>query len=104
MTWLDSDGKVLANTSEQHLTWEINKITIAYHKAKYICQIVGPFGDQNESVTLLVVQQPGASSATTGGAVVAVLLILVLLVAGIVLITIFIAKRYKHNVLKLAVD
>ena len=104
MTWLDSDGKVLANTNEQYLTWEINKITKAHHNAKYTCQIVGPFGDQNKSVTLLVAQQPGASSATTGGAVVAVLLVLVLLVAGIVLMTIFIAKRYKHNVLKLDMD
>ena len=104
MTWLDSDGKVLANTSEQHLTWEINKITKASHNTKYTCQVVGPFGDQNKSVTLLVAQQSGANAATVGGAVVAVLLILVLLVAGIVLMTIFIAKRYKHNVLKLDME
>ena len=93
MTWLDSDGKVIANTSEQHLILEINKITKAHHNAQYICQVLSPFGNQNKSVTLLVARQSLTRSATIGGAVVAVLFILLLLLAGIVFVIIFIAKR-----------
>ena len=93
MTWLDSDGKVIANTSEQRLTLVINKIIRAHHNAQYTCQVVGPFGNQNKSVTLLVAQQSLTRSATIGGAVVAVLFILLLLVAGIVFVIIFTAKR-----------
>ena len=93
MTWLDSDGKVIANTSEQRVILMINKITKAHHNAQYTCQVVGPFGNQNESVTLLVAQQSLTRSATIGGAVVAVLFILLLLLAGIVFVIIFIAKR-----------
>ena len=95
MTWLDSDGKVIANTSEQHLILVINKITKAHHNAQYTCQVVGPFGNQNKSVTLLVAQQSLTRSATIGGAVVAVLFILLLLLAGIVFVIILLLKG-KH--------
>ena len=94
MEWLDSEGTVLANTSEQQLIWEISKITDAHHNTKYICQVVGPFGDQNKSVTLLVAQ-PVARSSNVGGVVAAVLFILLLLVAGILLTAILVAKRYS---------
>jgi hypothetical protein len=95
ISWIDSDGKVLANATEQQLTLEINGITDAHHNAKYICRVIGPFGDQNKSIILLVAQSSVADS-TVGGVVAAVLLFL-LLAVGIVLIGIFIVKRYKDN-------
>ena len=94
MAWLDSEGTVLVNTNEQQLILEISKITDAHHNAKYICQVVGPFGDQNKSVILLVAQ-PVARSSNVGGVVAAVLFILLLLVAGILLTAIFVVKRYS---------
>ena len=99
MEWLDSEGKVLVNTSEQHLTLEINRVTEAHHNTEYTCQIYGMFGNQNKSITLLVAQQSVASSASVGGAVAAVLIIVLLIAAGVVLTTIFIAKRYDSSVL-----
>ena len=95
ISWLDSDGKVVANTSEQQLTWEIT-ITDAHHNAKYTCQIVGPFGDQNKSIILLVAQPSAADSSTVGGVVAALLLVLLLVVGISLLIVIFIVKRYNE--------
>jgi hypothetical protein len=96
ISWLDSDGIVLANTTKQQLTLEINEITDAHHNAKYTCQVVGPFGGQNKSITLLVAQQSRSVADSTVGGVVAALLLFLLLVVGIVLIVIFIVKRYKE--------
>ena len=94
ISWLDSNGKVLANTSAQQLTWEIT-VTDAHHNMKYICQIVGPFGDQNKSITLLVAQ-PSVADSTVGGVVAALLLILLLVVGISVTIVIFVVKRYME--------
>jgi hypothetical protein len=98
ISWLDSDGMVLKNTTKQQLTWEIKEITDAHRNAKYICQVFGPFGGQNKSITLLVAQQSRSVADSTVGGVVAALLLFLLLVVGIVLIYIgiFIVKRYKE--------
>ena len=99
ISWLGSDGEVLETTSStQQLTWEIAKITDAHHKSKYTCHIVGPFGDQNKSITLLVAQPSAADSSSTIGGVVAALLLLLLLMIGISVtcIVIFIVRRYKE--------
>ena len=94
MSWLDSDGTILVNTSEPHLTLMIDKITKTHHNTEYTCQVIGPFGNQTKSVTFLVAQQlSDKSSATIGGAVVAVLFIVLLIVVGTVL-TIFVTRRY----------
>ena len=91
---MDSNGEVLANTTTQQLTWEITEITDVHHNAEYTCHVVGPFGDQNKSITLHVAQPSAADSSSTVGGVVAALLVLLLVVGISVLIVIFIVKRY----------
>ena len=95
ISWLDSDGEVLETSSTQQLTLVISEITDAHHNKTYTCQVIGPFGDQNKAITLLVAQLSMADSSSTIGGVVAALLLLLLLMVGIsVTIVIFIVKRY----------
>ena len=87
---------MLANTTTQQLTLKISEITDAHHNVEYTCHVVGPFGNQNESITLLVAQPSVADSSSTVGGVVAALLLILLFVVGIVLIVTIIMKRYTE--------